>query len=309
MPKTNNLQDYLQDLYEGISSKKPNASKNPQDFRNEIENLISTGDATAKAADIRLGKTAYANDIKLSGTIEDYDGSLSGEVVVDGVPTGTLDITEVGVYNVTDYAAVDVNISGVGLWADYFNDYIKNANLTGGELFNFNESTSLDAYFEGIDTSGMQSMYHMFYACKNLTHIPQFDTSNVWKMSGTFESCSSLKKVVLNTDSAEQIGYMFYKCSSLEVIDLTSLDNVTVANQAQNVFGECPKLKTIIIRNMTRVPTLGSGSFANAGSQTTLTIYVPDNMVDAVKAADIWKTRANYIKPLSELEVAQYDND
>lgn len=76
MAKTNNLQDYLKDLYAGISSRKADASKNPQDFRQEIENLVFTGDADAAAADIRLNKTAYVNDVKLTGTIEDYDGSI-----------------------------------------------------------------------------------------------------------------------------------------------------------------------------------------------------------------------------------------
>ena len=39
MSKSNNLKDYLADLYQGIASKKPNASKNPQDFRAEIESI------------------------------------------------------------------------------------------------------------------------------------------------------------------------------------------------------------------------------------------------------------------------------
>lgn len=39
MSKENNLKDYLTDLYEGIVSKKPDASKNPQHFRREIEGI------------------------------------------------------------------------------------------------------------------------------------------------------------------------------------------------------------------------------------------------------------------------------
>ena len=37
--KQTNLRDFLFDLYEGIASKKPDASRNPQDFRAEIESI------------------------------------------------------------------------------------------------------------------------------------------------------------------------------------------------------------------------------------------------------------------------------
>ena len=43
MSKENNLKDYLADLYQGIASKKPNASKNPQNFRAEIESIQGGG--------------------------------------------------------------------------------------------------------------------------------------------------------------------------------------------------------------------------------------------------------------------------
>lgn len=39
MSKQDNLKDFLTDLYAGIVSKKPNASRNPQDFRSEIESI------------------------------------------------------------------------------------------------------------------------------------------------------------------------------------------------------------------------------------------------------------------------------
>ena len=73
MPKNNNLKDYLKDLYAGLSTVKPSASRDPQQFRSEIESLAHPADATATAADIRLDKTAYTSEGKVSGTIEDYD--------------------------------------------------------------------------------------------------------------------------------------------------------------------------------------------------------------------------------------------
>ncbi len=41
MSKQNNLKDFLTDLYEGIAVKKPDASRNPQNFRKEIESIVT----------------------------------------------------------------------------------------------------------------------------------------------------------------------------------------------------------------------------------------------------------------------------
>lgn len=75
MNKTNNLRAYLRDLYEGIVSKKPDASRNPQNFRSEIE-AIRTGGEFYEVMD--------ASELPLDAP----DGSLAlVEVeVVDDVP-------------------------------------------------------------------------------------------------------------------------------------------------------------------------------------------------------------------------------
>lgn len=86
MPKNNNLQDYLKDLYEGIKSVKPSASKDPQQFRSEVESLAHPADATATSADIRLGETAYTSEGKVTGTIEDYDGSIVAGGIAEYTP-------------------------------------------------------------------------------------------------------------------------------------------------------------------------------------------------------------------------------
>lgn len=87
MAKNNNLQDFIVDLGEGIKQKKgyPASQKiNPQDFRSEIAS-IQTGDDTsgdtAVASDILSGKTAHARGMKLTGSIETYDGTF---VTYDG---------------------------------------------------------------------------------------------------------------------------------------------------------------------------------------------------------------------------------
>ena len=162
MAKNNNLKDYLIDLYQGIASRKPNASKNPQDFRSEIENLVFTSDANAAASDIRAGKTAYVNDVKVTGTIKDYDYTYE-----DGrVPDDMLQIK------------VDTNNSCAYLFYWYTgttDDWINN--------------------FSRLDTSNVTDMEYMFQGCSNLTTIPQLNTSNVTNMRNMFYGCPKLTTI------------------------------------------------------------------------------------------------------------------
>lgn len=60
----------------------------------EINNGIDTSDATATSADLLDGKTAYANDEKITGAILTYDGDFSGGVDISGINTSDATATE-----------------------------------------------------------------------------------------------------------------------------------------------------------------------------------------------------------------------
>ena len=65
MSKQNNLKDYLTDLYAGIATKKPGASRNPQNFRAEIESIESASKLTT--ATLTANSTFKAKDYDADG--------------------------------------------------------------------------------------------------------------------------------------------------------------------------------------------------------------------------------------------------
>ena len=87
MSKSDNLRDYLADLYEGIAEKKPGASKNPQDFRDEIKAIDTGGTPTGKIRITKNGAYDVAQYAYAEVEIEaSSDGGTGGEasLIVDG---------------------------------------------------------------------------------------------------------------------------------------------------------------------------------------------------------------------------------
>lgn len=185
--------------------------------------------------------TLIPENIRDGVNIGGVDGSLEQGVI----PSGILEITENGLYNVADKEGVNVNVGGVTV-KDLF-DAKKSCNY---EFAQATELTSeqLASLLVYEDTSNVTDMSYMFNNCINLVTIPQLDTSNVLNMSNMFNLCTNLITIPqLNTSKVTSMSSMFNTCNKLETVPQLDTSNVTTFAR---MFYRCYNLTTILMTGM-----------------------------------------------------------
>ena len=116
-----------------------------------------------------------------------------------------------------------------------------------GRLFSYCESLkSIDV--SNFKTSNVKAMFEIFGHCTSLKflNISNFDTSKVIYMQGMFYNLYNLVSldVHINTSNANNMTDMFYGCSKLTTLDVSSFDTSSVLLMT-NMFYKCSNLVSI----------------------------------------------------------------
>ena len=144
---------------------------------------------------------------------------------------------------------------------------------------------------------GLRRLSYMFYQCSALTsiEIPVPDANITTTLgSYTFRQCTSLPRVVIPEGWKTLENSFVRQCNSLILLDIPSTCKSIGSNLLASSMTAGSPRTTIVCRAETPPSFGGYGS----GGEP-LEVYVPDQSVQAYRAASGWNAYPNAIKPLT----------
>lgn len=184
-------------------------------------------------------------------------------------PSGTINITENGTYNVTEKESAVVNVAG-------------GTNSESEEVAGL-----LDNTMTVLDNSLVTSLRTR--ACQNATKLATVNLPNVTTLGAyAFYQCTGL--ITCTVPKLKSLSTQtWYMCNQLQYADCGQLGNMTA-----QTFASCNSLKTLILRKTDGICTLSntnaiSGSGIGKGNGY---IYVPRTLIETYVANANWASVA-----------------
>lgn len=279
-----------------------------------VEPGTDTSDATAVADDIRLGKTAYGADGKMTGTIADYDGtsepasgkSLFAQLVDKSVTSVSEEdlkgITTIGNYafhSCSNLRSITIPNGVTSIGSSAFSDCRSLTSITIGNGVTSIENNTFESCSSLVNIMIPDSVtsigMYAFLKCSSLTSIaiPDSVTSIV---HDAFKECTSLTSITIGNGVTKIGGYTFYYCNSL--INVIIGNGVTaIHSSAFALCGTATESGTIYTILATTPPTIQSDTFQKAKINK---IIVPKGSGAAYKSATNWSALADKIEEATE---------
>lgn len=246
--------------------------------------------------DIDWEKITSIEDAALGGCSSLYLGELSlpNLVALGGYAFTAVKIKKIDIRNVNVLPTIwDYFHQSYGK-SDVLEEVVLSSQLTDIPSYSFSGYSALSSCSlpQSVTSIGEQA----FHSCSSLLidlNLPNLESlgSAAFSSSG-IKSITSLGKITTIAGSVTWSYGTFANCASLETVILPE----TLESIELSAFNHCPSLRWIKIYAPTP-PALGDYAFL---STNNCPIYVPDESVEAYKAATNWATYADRILPLSE---------
>ena len=179
-------------------------------------------------------------------------------------PTGTFEITDNGIYDISSYASVDVQVPSAA--PQYYIEKIISSGkfISGPHLIDLSLITSFGVYsmayaYYRSNVAGTVNLssainidegafYHAFYQTSitsvNLHNLSSVTTWNAFY--GAFMNCYSMQSVDLSSLTTISGGYgcywMFAGCQGLTTVDLSHITSISGEATCQRMFFNCTGL-------------------------------------------------------------------
>lgn len=176
---------------------------------------------------------------------------------------------------------------------------IKNVaeNYSGGggeynaEITEITTTSGAQANITKVDLKDVNitKMHNAFKGWTSLEEVENLDVTNVEDFGGTFQNCSNLVSMSLNTPLGKDFLLMFSGCSKLENVSYIDMSHMLDVSKTQNMFYSCTSLTNESLHNIIKSLASAKNLFSG-GTRTLLSVGLTESQATACTEFEEWAT-------------------